>query len=364
MKRDLTPDDAQSSIWGGSVLASGGGGWVWHGELMGPLATTVGTPVLATVDELDDDDLVATVTAIGAPGAADWEIRPLDYVRALELLMDEAPGPIKAVMTGQNGSSTTLNGWIQSAVLGVLVLDAAGDIRAHPTGKLGSMGLTTRPGYRTVQAVAGGNRRLNGGAMEVVAKGAPVVTSNVLRDACVRAGGFIAAARHPVEASWVKANAAVGAITYALELGAAMRAVEGDAERVIDAACTTTGGSIVGRGPVHIPTPVRTEGGFDHGRFEVERLSLPFLNEYMAVDRDGERLSTYPDVIATLSAETGRPVAIADMVEGMNVAVFVVPRQRLILSSSTRDRPSLEEVEHIMGIEIVRHVGDILEPSR
>ena len=56
--------------------------------------------------------------------------------------MERAPGPVVAVLTAQNGASTTLNGWIQSAMLGVKVLDAAGDVRAHPTGKLGGMGLT------------------------------------------------------------------------------------------------------------------------------------------------------------------------------------------------------------------------------
>ncbi len=31
MTRELTSDDALDAVWGGSVLASGGGGWVDHG---------------------------------------------------------------------------------------------------------------------------------------------------------------------------------------------------------------------------------------------------------------------------------------------------------------------------------------------
>src|SRR4030081_2123144 len=155
MIRELTRSDADDAIWGGSVLACGGGGWVSHGELMAEMATGMGTPILCSVDELPDHALVATVTAIGAPGAADWEIQPRDYVNALQLLMERAPGPVVAVLTAQNGSSTTLNGWIQSSLLGVKVLDAAGDVRAHPTGKLGGMGLTERPGSTHVQAGAG-----------------------------------------------------------------------------------------------------------------------------------------------------------------------------------------------------------------
>lgn len=359
--RELTADDALDAVWGGSVLACGGGGWVDHGLLMGDLATRIGTPVLCSADEVDDAAVVVTVTAIGAPAAPDWEIRPLDYTRALQLVAAELDQPVIAVMTAQNGSSTTLNGWIQSAVLGVRVLDAAGDVRAHPTGKLGALGLTTRDGYRTIQAVAGGNRELSGG-LEAVVRGQVVATSDVLRDICVRAGGFIAAARHPVEAAYVKKHAALGAISYALTLGAAMRAAAAGgaavgAGAVIDAVVAATSGRIAGTGPVRVLEPLRTSGGFDHGAIRAGDCVLRFLNEYMTVDCDGERVATYPDVIATLAADTGRPVSIAEMTEGCEVAVLTVDRSDLPLSSSTRDRLALEEVERIMGVDLVSYLA-------
>jgi DUF917 family protein len=353
MRRELTPDDALNAVWGGSVLASGGGGWVDHGLVMGELATRVGRPVLCSADELDDGDVVVTVTAIGAPASPNREIRPLDYVRALQLVAAELDFPVEAVMTAQNGSSTTLNGWIQSAILGVVVLDAAGDVRAHPTGKLGAMGLTTRPGYETVQAVAGGNRELCGG-LEVVVRGRVITTSDVLRDVCVRAGGFIAAARHPVEAAYVKENAAIGAISYALSLGSAMR-VAPDALAVISAAIEATGGRVVAQGPVSDEEPLRTEGGFDHGAFSIDGHTVRYLNEYMTVDIDGERIATYPDVIATLALDDGRPVSIAEMTKGREVALFVIDQSLLPLSTSTRDRFALEEVERIMGVSLLGH---------
>ncbi len=356
MIRQLTHDDAVDGIWGGSVLACGGGGWVSHGELMAGAATSSGTPMLCSVDEIPGDALVVTVTAIGAPGAPDWEIQPVDYVNALQLVMDRAQAPVVAVLTAQNGASTTINGWIQSAMLGVKVLDAAGDVRAHPTGKLGGMGLTDRAGYTTIQAVAGGNRRLHG-ELRLVAEGSIVTTSNVLRDVSVRVGGFIAAARNPVEASWVKKHGAIGAITYALALGRAMRAAEAAGPRaVINAACKQTNGTIIAEGPVRIPSPMRTQGGFDHGSFNVGGLTLRYLNEYMTVDRGSKRLATYPDVITTMSLKTGRPATISEIRVGDELAVFHVHRKHLPLSSSTRDRTALAEVEQIMGVELIRPV--------
>jgi len=356
LNRKLTHEDAVDGIWGGSVLACGGGGWVSHGELMAKAATDAGTPVLASVDEIPDDALVVTVTAIGAPGAADWEIQPRDYVNALELVMDRCKAPVAAVLTAQNGASTTINGWIQSATLGVKVLDAAGDVRAHPTGKLGGMGLTDRPGYTTVQAVAGGNRKLHG-ELRLVAEGTIVTTSNVLRDVSVRVGGFIAAARNPVEAAWVKKHGAIGAITYALNLGRAMRSADGSGPRaVIDAACKETGGTIIAEGPARITRPMRTQGGFDHGAFTVDGLELRYLNEYMTADRGEARVATYPDVITTMSMKTGRPVTISEIRDGDRLAVFHVHRRHLPLSSSTRDRIALAEVEEIMGVELIKPV--------
>ena len=78
-----------------------------------------------------------------------------------------------------------------------------------------------------------------------------------------------------------------------------------------------------------------------------------YLNEYMTVEVDGVRVATYPDVIATLSLEDGRPVSIAEMTEGREVALFAVDQSLVPLSSSTRDRFALEEVEKIMGIALV-----------
>lgn len=354
--RELTSQDAEDAVLGGGVFASGGGGWAHHGELMGRVATSVGKPRLATVDELPDDSWVATVTAIGAPAAKTWEIQPLDYVRALKAMMQRANRPITAVMTAQNGYSTTLNGWIQSAVLDVLVLDAAGDVRAHPTGKLGAMQLTERAGYQSIQSVAGGNRTLHG-YFEAVVEGTVVTCDDVLRDISVRTGGFIASARNPVELSWIRDNAALGAVSLAIDLGAQMRAAKpGGAQSMLSALQDRTGAQVVARGPIRHAIPVRTSGGFDHGTIAVGDSEVPYLNEFLAVTLAGERVATYPDTIAMLSTADGLPVAVKDAREGEEVWVIVIPAERLPCSSSARDLGALREVEEIRGVPLVPYL--------
>jgi hypothetical protein len=292
--------------------------------------------------------MVATVSAIGAPAAVGWEMRPGDYVRALALLMEAVPQPVVGTVTAQNGSSTTCNGWVASAVLGTLVLDAAGDGRAHPTGKMGSFGLAADDDYQTVQAVAGGNRAENR-YLEVVTRGTVRHTANVLRTAADRSGGFIAAARNPLPASFVARHAAVGAISFALELGEVILAAQaGGPRRMIDATVSHLGAAILAEGPVRRRV-LRTENAFDIGSVTVGELELGFVNEYLTAESGGQRLATFPDVLTTLSVATGRIISIAQLNEGDEVSVLHVPKANVPLGDGVKEPSVYPEVEAMLG---------------
>jgi uncharacterized protein len=346
--RELDLHAVHAAVAGGSVLAAGGGGWVDHGMLVGTTAVQYGTPRLVSLDELDPDAMLATVSAIGAPAAQGWEMRPGDYVRALELLIEAVDEPIVGTVTAQNGSSTTCNGWVASAVLGTVVVDAAGDGRAHPTGKMGSFGLAADDDYETVQAVAGGNRAAKR-YMEVVTRGTVRHTANVLRTASDQSGGFISCARNPLPASFVAAHAAVGAISFALDLGEAILAAEPDGpQRMIDATAEHLGGRILTAGPVRTRT-LRTENAFDIGTIDVGDVELGFVNEYLTAESVGERLATFPDVLTTLSLDAGRIISIANLREGDEVAVLHVPKANVPLGDGVREPSVYPEVEAMLG---------------
>jgi uncharacterized protein len=346
--RELDLHAVHAAVMGGSILAAGGGGWVGHGMLVGTTAVQYGTPRLASLDEVDPDAMIATVSAIGAPAAKGWQMLPGDYVRALELLMEAVDEPIIGTVTAQNGSSTTCNGWVASAVLGTLVIDAAGDGRAHPTGKMGSFGLAANPEHVTVQAVAGGNRA-QGRYLEVVTRGSVAHTANVLRTASSESGGFISAARNPLPASFVAAHAAVGAISFALDLGDALLAAQPrGAQAMIDAALEHLGGTILARGEVRTKE-LRTENAFDIGGLTIGELELGFVNEYLTAESGGERLATFPDVLATISLESGRIISIADIAPGDEVTVLHVPKANVPLGDGVREPSVYPEVEAMLG---------------
>ncbi|MNH88940.1 hypothetical protein D3C73_414550 [compost metagenome] len=356
MGRILTEKDVEAAVRGGSVYAAGGGGWSDHGRMLGYAAVSIGKPELITIDELDDDDWVATAAAIGAPASTTaWEMQGVDYVKAVQLLQDALGEKVSALMIGQNGKSSTLNGWLPSAILGTKVLDAVGDVRAHPTGDMGSIGMANSP-EQMIQTAVGGNREENR-YIELVIRGATAKVSPVLRTASDMSGGFIASCRNPLRASYVRRNAALGGISLALKLGEAI--IEADAmggHAIIDAIVKTTGGSIIAEGEVSSKSVVYTNEAFDVGTITVGRgekaVTLHVMNEYMAVDdAGGSRLATFPDIISTLSPQ-GEPMSVGQLQVGMPVFLLHVPKTIIPLSSSVKDPSVYPIVEKALGISI------------
>jgi DUF917 family protein len=287
-----------------------------------------------------------------------WEMQGRDYLKAVELLQDALGEKLAGLMIGQNGKSSTLNGWLPAAVLGTKVVDAVGDLRAHPTGDMGSIGMAGSP-RQMIQTAAGGNRAENR-YIELTVRGATAKISPILRTAADMSGGFIASCRNPLRARYVRANAALGGISLALELGEAIiEAERRGGSAVIDAIVKTTGGSILAQGTVEKKDLVYTREAFDIGRFRIgagdAAITLHTMNEYMAIDdAGGTRLATFPDIITTLDA-AGTPLSAGQLREGMYVFVLHVPKQLIPLSSGVLDAAVYPPVEQALGIEIASY---------
>lgn len=359
MGRILVEKDVEAAVKGGSVYAAGGGGWADHGRMLGYAAVNVGKPELVSIDELKDDDWIATAAAIGAPASTTpWEMQGIDYVKAVQLLQEELGEKLSGLIIGQNGKSSTLNGWLPSAILGTKVVDAVGDIRAHPTGDMGSIGMAGSP-EQMIQTAVGGNRAENR-YIELVVKGATAKISPILRAASDQSGGFIASCRNPLRASYVRKNAALGGISMALALGEAIIAAEKKGgSAVIEAICKTTGGSILTEGIITKKDVVYTKEAFDIGTIVVgsgdNAVTMHVMNEYMAVDdAGGTRVATFPSVITTLSPD-GEPLSVGQLQAGMHIFILHVPMEIIPLSASVLDPTVYPSVEKAMGIEIARY---------
>ncbi|GIO69102.1 DUF917 family protein [Paenibacillus sp. FSL M7-1455] len=340
----------ESAVFGGAVLGGGGGGWIEEGLQIGRLALELGEPELRTIDEFADDDTFVTVSLVGAPGAKDKYLKPIHYARSLEMLARGLGKPISAIHTNENGAGTTVNGWLQSVMTGIPLVDFACNGRAHPTGTMGALNLTEVEDYVSHQTAIGGK---GDNYLEFSVSGSLGKAASMVRKASVEAGGLVAVARNPVTAAYARQNGAPGAITQAIEVGEALLGAKGEA--AIAAVVDKLGGKVVAAGEV-TAFEMETTGGFDVGKVTIDGFEMTFWNEYMTLEKDGERYATFPDLIMTLDAKTARPVVTAALEKGQQLAVIAVPKAKLLLSSTMSNKSLMQPVEDIIKKPILDYL--------
>ncbi|WP_085505776.1 DUF917 domain-containing protein [Thalassobacillus devorans] len=346
--RAMTYELMEQAVYGGAILGGGGGGLIHDGLQKGKLALELGEVNLITVEQLPDDDYVSCVSLVGAPAAKNQYVNAKQLYSTVDILQKNFHSPLKALMTNENGAATTVNGWIQSAITGLPVIDAPCNGRAHPTASMGSMNLSELEGYISYQAAAGGR-----GSYEIAGyvTGSIQHTSNLIRQMSVKAGGMVGVARNPVQNNYIKENAAVGGISQAIKLGK-IYLQENDPLNKIEAVATKLQGRVIKIGQTR-DYIIETKGGFDVGKLYVEDLELTFWNEYMTAEENGTVKGVFPDLLMTFDTETGLPIVSAEMESNRNVAVISVPRENLLLSSTMSNKKLLKAIEPIIEKQVL-----------
>jgi len=187
--------------------------------------------------------------------------------------------------------------------------------------------------------------------------GAVEVASAMVRQAAGQAGGVVAVARNPVDAAYLAAHGAPGALAMARRVGEAMlENMPSGGEAVWSAAARVLGGRVVDVGTV-LQVRLETSGGFDRGTVTIRGArtwEITVWNEYMTLEGDGDREATFPDLIATLDGR-GMPLTSPELREGMTVAVLMVPQERLLLGAGARDPDLLATAGAAVGKDLGRH---------
>jgi DUF917 family protein len=362
MQMILNKDTVLPAVYGGTFLGGGGGGWIEEGIEVANMAVSIGTPRLVNISELPSDSYVCTASLVGAPANPDRCVKPIDYITALKNLTNNIGVNLSGIISNENGAVATVNGWIQSAVLGIPVVDAPSNGRAHPTGVMGSMMLNKEKNYISYQSAVGGNKS-KGKYIEAFAKGSINTTSAVIRQVSEHAGGFVAVARNPVPASYVQKNGAVGAIKQAIKIGEAFLNKSKDgAMAMIEAIVNEAQGEIIDKGILSSKI-LKMSKGFDVGELRIKNESREYIidvwNEYMILESKGERLATFPDLIMLMDMDTGRPLISAEASISNQVCIVKVPRNKLILGSGMRDKDNMIEVEEILNKDICKYCVDL-----
>lgn len=352
----ISRDNGIYALYGGLFLGGGGGGSLQEGINALEEALKYGEFIsFAPLSDFEEDDVVITASMVGAPSSREKYVNAEHWRKVLKLFEASCDKKIKGIITNENGGTSTTNGWILSALTKIPMIDVPCNGRAHPTGTMGSMGLTEIEGYVTVQAVAGGRGSRN---IELAAEGSIASTSRLVRQAAVEAGGLVCVLRNPVQKSYVQQHGAVGAIRQAVEIGEIIVENMGSMETIMSKLSSLINAEVLCRCTVSRCTLAST-GGFDVGSLLIEEsgttYETTFWNEYMTVEAGNSRLATFPDLIATLDARTGVPVTSAEIGEGMDVVLVKVPKSKIKLGGGMFQRSLFAEAEKVTGKELIKY---------
>jgi DUF917 family protein len=344
-RRTLNAADLESAIVGGLLLSAGGSGMASSARhrKLGEDALERGRVGLVALDEFEPDDELLVSTAVGAPGATGARTEPKDAVDAANALVRASGCIPRGVIPGHVPG---LYAWTIAAALNIPLADAATNGRAHPTQKMGGMGLASKVEHALWQAGSA-----NG--LSAVVHGDLIRTSNVMRAAAVQNGGLINAVRGPFAAGFVRRHGAPASIDFCLRLGEVMLLAKGSAK--LAAAADFLKGSVLVEGEVAENSVVYREG-FDVGALRVGDVKLGVYNEFMTAERRGERLATFPDFLGSLDPASGDPLAIAQLEPGRRVAIIFSSRSNIPLGAGVYDAAVYPEVEAAMGVELARYV--------
>lgn len=353
-------------IYGSAFYGGGGGGAISDGiEIVDMALKFKGEFTVLEPNEVDDESIVVTVSAVGAPAAKEKYLKPSQVVRAVELLL-EAGIEVEGLIPPEVGALNSVFSWVASSVLDIPVVDMPCDGRAHPTGVMGSMGLHRNPSYMSIQAVAGGNPAKNK-YVEALITSSLEISSRLVRRISEEAGGLVAVARNPITAGFVKSHGAPNALKKAIEVGEVI--VKYFRENPVEAgykAIEKAEGEVVGKCLLK-NVALETRGGFDLGKAELtcdsSETLITFFNEYMTLDIQNNRVATFPDLIVTTDLNTGIPITSADLPHyiGREVLLGYVDRRKIILGDGLKYEEVYRDLEKNLNIRIVDYIRDILQ---
>jgi DUF917 family protein len=318
--REVGASDIPALAAGTAIFGTGGGGAVYSSQIVAERALLEHGPVpLITIDDLGPDDLVVSMSGIGAPTVG---IEMLSATHQLSSLVREAEAaagrPITAIMAAEIGGSNGVSpiGW--AARLGVKVLDGDGMGRAFPDAAMVAMNVAGVPcEFAVLSDVVGNVSVLKTVDLHWLERHARALT--------VASGSICLGMHYPLTAETARGAVIPGTVSAAIRVGHALL----NSAEPVTAVAAELDGAILLTGKI-VDLDRRTEGGFARGsvtiagtgldRGRLQRLELQ--NENLIVLEDGEVLASVPDNVTIIDAETGHAITTESLRYGQRVAVL------------------------------------------
>ena len=326
MLSQLSSSDLDDLALGASLLGAGGGGDPFLGTLMARQAIdAAGAVAVVKPQELDPSALVVPLAMIGAPTVIVEKIpNGEEFVRVVEALGRYLDREVGAVMPMEVGGVNTLVPIAAAAELGLPLVDADGMRRAFPQLEQTVLTLAGIPATPIALADEKGDLVLFEATDNPMAE-------KLVRSTVVAMGGSAVLACYPLTAAQVAAHCIPASLTYALEIGRRLAAVQRGEPDAISLLLDYTGGEQIFAGKI-VDLDRQTTTGFARGTVVLEHLGdatrmlrIEIQNENLVALEDGLPLATSPDLICIVDAETAQPITTEALGFGQRVHVLALP---------------------------------------
>jgi DUF917 family protein len=292
--RGILPDELEPLAIGAWILGAGGGGSPYHSFLnIRELYEQGRRVMLMDPSALNDDDLVAVVSNMGAP------------LVGQERLCD----PAIAVMSLEIGGGNAIQPLLVAALTDLPVVDADTMGRAYPEAQMTSFAIGgLRPYPLTLSDI-----RDN----EVIVSRAASWKwmERISRQVCTEVGSIAATCKAPRTGKEVKEWGILHTVTKAIALGGAVPDARRRHADPVAAVLELERGRLLFRGRV-ADVDRRTTEGFLRGSARVEGLDG---------DRTRKPRVTVPDLICVLDTASGEAIGTETLRYGQRVTVVALP---------------------------------------
>ena len=336
----ITLDDIEALAVGAWILGTGGGGSPYLGLLNMRRLYAEGLHVeLISPLDLDDDDLVAVVSNMGAPLVGQERLADSrNIAHAVEIQQEHLGQRFRAVMALEIGGGNGIQPLMAAAHLGLPVVDADTMGRAYPEAQMTSVAVGELRPYPCVLYDPRG--------IEAVVTRVPSWRwmERVSRRICVELGSIAATCKAPRSGHEVKEWGIPFTVTKAIKIGRRVRRAQRLHEDPIAAILDEGQGKLLFRGKV-VDVARRTTEGYLRGRAIFEgldedrgtRLEIAFQNEWVVAWKDGTPLVMSPDLICVLDTVSGEAFGTETIAYGRRASVIALPAPAVFLTPKGLD---------------------------
>ena len=334
--RDVSLDEIESLAIGAWILGTGGGGSPYLGLLnMRQLYRRGVVCRLMDAAELDDDDLVAVVSNMGAPLVGQERLTdPETMARAIRMMEEYLGRRFRAVMSLEIGGGNAIQPFLGAALMDLPVVDADCMGRAFPEAQMTSFAIHDLQMYPLTLADVRDN------AVVVARAASWKWMERLSRKACVEVGSIASTCKAPRTGKEVKTCAILGSTTKAIGIGRAVQAARREHRDPIDAVLARERGVKLFAGKIG-DIARRTTEGFLRGTAAIEGLddfrghafALAFQNEFALGWLDGEPRVMTPDLICVLDTVSGDAIGTETLRYGQRVTVIALPAPPVLLTA-------------------------------